>query len=253
MRKWTSPCGSVVLHRADCFDFLQAAPAHSYAAVVTDPPYGSTDCRWDRPFDLVQWWQLVEAATAPAGVVASFAAQPFATNLIHANRRAFRYELVWRKNRPVGFLNANRQPLRDHELILIFCRQPGRSIYHPQKTPGKPYHVKNNTGKASVYRHHRRRETINHGDRHPRSVLAIDEPERGRWHPTQKPVALCEFLVRSYTGPGDIVLDPFAGSGSTALACLAAGRRFVGCERDPENFARAVERLKSYQPAASGV
>jgi len=244
MRRWNSRCGAVALYHTDCFDFLAGCPAGAFSAVVTDPPYGSTDCRWDKPFDLARWWQLVDRATSPAAVVASFAAQPFATNLINSNRKAFRYELVWKKTRPVGFLNANRQPLRDHELIVVFCRRPGRSIYHPQKTPGKPYHTKNH-GKANVYARHERCETINHGDRHPRSVLAIDEPGRGRWHPTQKPVALCEWLVRSYTSPGDTVVDPFAGSCSTALACLASGRRFVGCERDPKNFRRAVERLQA--------
>lgn len=244
MRRWISPSGTVALYHTDCFDFLAGCPAGAFSAVVTDPPYGSTDCRWDKPFDLAKWWRLIDRATRPAAIVASFAAQPFATTLINSNRQAFRYELVWRKTRPVGFLNANRQPLRDHELIVVFCRQPGRSIYNPQKTAGKPYHVKNH-GKANVYGHHQRIDSINHGDRHPRSVLFIDEPGRGRWHPTQKPVPLCEWLVRSYSNKGKTICDPFAGSGSTALACLASGRRFVGCEKDRANFDRAVERLKA--------
>lgn len=243
MRCWKSRDGKITLYNADCFDVFARYGEAAFDAVVTDPPYGSTDCRWDKPFDLAAWWRELDRVTGPAAVVASFAAQPFATNLIASNRKGFRYELVWRKSRPVGFLNANRQPLRDHELIVIFCRQPGRSIYNPQKTAGKPYRSRNQ-GKASVYAHHVRIDTINHGDRHPRSVLAIDEAGRGRWHPTQKPVPLCEWLVRSYTRPKDTVFDPFAGSASTAIACRQSGRQFVGCEKDLTIFARAVKRLK---------
>lgn len=250
-RFWKSQDGAIELHHSDCFAFLEHRPELQFAAVVTDPPYGSTDCAWDKCCDLDAWWKLINQATPPTAVVASFAAQPFATDMINSNRRGFRYELVWEKTRAVGFLNANRQPLRAHELILVFCRRPGSSVYHPQKTKGKPYKVVNHGGSCRVYARHVRRASVNHGDRHPRSVLAIDEPGRGRWHPTQKPVALCEWLVLSYSNAGDTVFDPFMGSASTAVACARTGRRFVGCERDPENFERAVERLRLEQ-AQSG-
>lgn len=244
MRCWKSKDRSIELFHQDCFEFLAARSGRKYDAVITDPPYGSTDCRWDKTFDLEAWWQLIDGCTTDKAIVASFAAQPFATNLIISNRKSFRYELVWRKVRPVGFLNANRQPLRDHELIVVFCCRPGQSTYNPQKTAGKPYRVAHG-GSTSIYRRHKRIESINHGDRHPRSVLVLDEPGRGRWHPTQKPVVLCEWLVKSYTNQGETVLDPFAGSASTAIACRNSGRRFIGCEKDPDNFRRAVDRLSS--------
>jgi len=225
-------------------ELLADVSPETVQAVLTDHPYGSTDCHWDKVVDLAAWWKEIDRVTPPNAIVASFAAQPFATDLINSNRKNFRYELVWHKAKAVGFLNANRQPLRGHELIMVFCRQPGKSVYNPQKTPGKPYRITAKS-KTTIYRHHKFLPTVNHGDRHPTSVLALNALGGKRYHPTQKPLLMCEWLVKSYTNAGHLVLDPFAGSATFAVACHRTGRRFLGFERDPEIFKAAVARLKA--------
>lgn len=239
------------LFLGDCLEGMATLADRSVSAVLTDHPYGSTDCHWDRRVDLAAWWAQVDRVTTETAVVASFAAQPFATDLINSNRRAFRYELVWDKVSPVGFLNANRQPMRVHELLLVFCRRPGGSYYDPQKRPGKPYHAKLSASRTSVYRRHRAVEVINTGTRHPTSILRYPKPSRGRLHPTEKPLSLCEWMVLSYTRPGTVVLDPFAGSMPIGQAALMHGRRFIGFERDPEIFAKGQGRLLPFMDARS--
>lgn len=241
-RTWRSPDGTIVLHQAAAFDLLPELAGVD--AIICDPPYGVTDCSWDQAPDTKQLGELIGRAVKPAAVIAMFATQPFANDLITTWRKSFRYELVWRKNRPVGFLNANRQPLRQHELVLIFCTKLGSSTYNPQKTAGKPYTTKAAKEISQVYRSHRPVDHINPGERHPTSVLAFDH-DSVRIHPTQKPLALCEWLVKSYTNEGELVADVYFGSAATAVACWRTGRRFVGCERDPEIFARAVARLET--------
>lgn len=242
----TSPAQpiQVELRHGDAYQLLPSLPDASIDLVATDPPYGSTDCGWDHKIDLREFWAQMWRVLTPAGVAVVFAAQPFATDVINAARKHFRYELVWFKARKVGFLNANLQPLRQHELILVFNRQPKRSKYRPQLTAGSPYHTKGKTP-TRVYRKikNQDRETINLGTRHPTSVLQLNDFGGRRVHPTQKPTDLCRWIVRSYSDPGDLVLDPFAGSASTGVACQAEGRRFIGFERDPEIHAVAAARL----------
>lgn len=239
------------LFRGDCLDVMATLADRSVHAVLTDHPYGSTDCHWDRRVDLAAWWAEIDRVTTLTAVVATFAAQPFATDLINSNRRAFRYELVWDKVSPVGFLNANRQPMRVHELILVFCRHPRGSHYYPQKRPGKPYRAKLSASRCSVYSKHRAVETINTGTRHPTSILRFPKPSRGRLHPTEKPLSLAEWMVLSYSRPNTTILDTFAGSMPIGEAALMHDRRFIGIERDPEIFARGRDRLLPFMDARS--
>lgn len=230
--------------QGDCLEVMATLADCSVHAVLTDHPYGSTDCHWDQRVNLAAWWQQVDRVTTETAVVVCFAAQPFATDLINSNRRAFRYELVWDKLQPVGFLNANRQPLRIHELLLIFCRRPGKSIYQPQFSPGKPYVSHAKANRTSIYSSHGAKTVINPGRRHPTSILRFSKPGRGRIHPTEKPEPLLAWMVNSYTRPGSVVLDPFMGSASTGEAAIRRGRRFIGIERDPEFFAAGSARLE---------
>ena len=240
------------LYCADYLDAMSTLAYRSVHAVLTDHPYGSTDCAWDQRVDLAAWWREVDRVTMETAVVASFAAQPFATDLINSNRRAFRYELVWDKVLPVGFLNANRQPMRVHELLLVFCRRPSGSIYNPQKRPGKPYVMRKRADRGSVYRAHGAHLTVNTGTRHPLSILRFAKPNaRDRIHPTEKPLALCEWIVKSFTRPGCTVLDSFMGSASFGEAALKNGRRFIGIERDPTIFRTAAARLFPVMDARS--
>ena len=237
---------SITLLHGDCIEVMATLPDKVAHLVVTDPPFNSTDCHWDTPFDFAAWWTQINRVTTENAVVACFAAQPFGTDLINSNRKQFRYELVWDKLAPVGFLNANRQPMRVHEQIIIFCRRPGKATYTPQKFPGKPYRSKARAGDARtpIYRRHKPVETINAGDRHPTSILRFAKPAHNRRrHPTEKPAALLNWLVRSYSCEGQTVLDPFAGSFSTIEAAAAAGRSAIGIERDPIFFASARKRF----------
>jgi site-specific DNA-methyltransferase (adenine-specific) len=213
-------------------------------AVITDPPYGSTDCDWDRKIDLHAWWSQIERLTTVNAVIVIFSAQPFTTALINSRPRLFRYDLVWDKLAPVGFLNANRQPLRVHEQMLIFCRAPGKSVYQPQKIAGKPYISRARANRTPIYRHHRAVSTFNTGWRHPTSILRFHKPHASqRRHPTEKPLPLLSWLVQSYTRRPMTILDPFMGSGSAGEAALRAGRRFIGIEQDRRFFNVAKQRL----------
>lgn len=235
--------GNATLYHGDCFDILPSIACVD--AVISDPPYGCTDNQWDaKPLAVERFWHTVKAIAKKDAVFALLANMRFAVELISANHKMFRYDLIWHKNRAVGFLDANKRPLRAHELILIFCRK--LPLYHPQKTPGKPYFTKAQ-GTVSNYSCRTSRIFANNptGERCPQSVLdfSVDTPNASSFHPTQKPVALMEWLVKTYTNPGDIVLDPFMGSGSTGIACLRNGRRFIGIEREEKYFEVACQRL----------
>jgi site-specific DNA-methyltransferase (adenine-specific) len=221
---------------------LAGLPDAAVDAVIVDPPYGTTDLAWDTAPQLAPWWAQVHRVTKETGVIAVFTAQPFTSAVIGTNRKNYRYELIWSKTRPTGFLDANRRPLRSHENILIFARRMRGSTYHPQKTPGRPYHARRSGRRCAHYRQSKTVETVNRGDRHPWSVLTFPH-DVGGMHPTQKPLALVEWLVRSYTDPGDVVLDCYMGSGTTGEACALNGRGFIGVERDAEYFRFARHRI----------
>ena len=229
------------LYRGDCCDIMRTLPPASVDAVITDPPYGTTDLSWDKPIDLDRFWIEVNRVAKETAVVVAFCAQPFTTRLINSNPKCFRYELVWEKARAVGFLDANKRPLRAHETLLIFVRKCKGSTYNAQKTPGKPY-ISKGCGVAQHYRNKKKIASVNLGDRHPRSVLRFTHDKRSL-HPTQKPLELMRWIVASYTNAGDMVLDPYMGSGSTGEACQLLGRRFIGMERDEKHFATASARL----------
>lgn len=242
MTTWT-------LSHDDWQTLLARIPDASIDAIITDPPYGTTNIEWDKAPDLPTLWREFERVIKPSGNMVLFCAQPFTTDLINSNRAHFRHETIWHKTQSVGWLDANKRPLRAHENILLFCKHyrgaknAKLATYNPQKTAGKPYESKGNRGVSGHYNQTTQRTpTINTGDRHPTSVQTFGR-DAISLHPTQKPLALMRWLVRSYTNDGDLVLDPFAGSGSTGEACIAEGRRFIGSERDAAHFATAHTRL----------
>ena len=240
--------------QGDCFEILPTMEAGSADAVITDMPYGTTNLSWDHKVDLVKFWDLIRHILKPGGVTVAFSQQPFTTDLINSNRRWFRYELIWRKTAPVGFLDANRRPMRIHENILVFCENFRRSndgkrsamTYNPQMTIGKPYSKRGGKNRAAHYSFYGPdREVVNRTERFPVDVL--DFPNRGgpAYHPTQKPVDLLEWLVRTYTREGELVVDPFAGAGSTLVACKKTGRRGIGIDREEGYLIRANLRLEN--------
>lgn len=215
----------------------------SVSLILCDLPYGTTNCSWDTVIPFRPLWEQYRRVLKSRGVVVLTATQPFATDLINSARDLFRYDLVWEKSAPVGFANCRRQPLRSHELILVFYkRQP---TYVPQGLVKleKPIHRPAKRRGGNVY-HSLAKACVQEYTNYPRSVLRF--PFRGRrLHPTQKPLELMEYLIRTYSNEGELVLDNCMGSGTTAEAALNTGRRFVGFESDTQYFEAARHRIEA--------
>jgi site-specific DNA-methyltransferase (adenine-specific) len=209
-------------------------------AVITDPPYQKTQNQWDSivPFD--EMWERLNKLVKLNGVVVLFGQNSFTFKLGLSNEKMFRYSLVWEKTKAGGFLNAKRMPLQAHEDILVFYNK--LPVYNPQFTAGQPYVKKAVTnGDGSNYGKFDRvgKVAINEGKRFPRSVVKIANDNHGSFHPTQKPVELMEYLVKTYTNEGDTVLDFTMGSGTTGVACRQTGRSFIGIAKDRISTASA--------------
>ena len=243
--------GNYRLELTDAFDYVQTIAEGSIDAFISDLPYGTTQLTWDVVPDLERLWREVYRVCKPSAVQVMFSAQPFSTDLINSNRKRFRYPLVWAKTMPTGFLDANRKPLRCHEDILIFA-ETGRTTYNPQMTKGVAKGYINRRSSANHYNSVEATWTVNNGERYPVSVLDFGlDPRTGGQHPTQKPLELLCYLVKTYTNPGDTVLDLFAGSGTTLAACLHTGRKAIGCEIDPQYHSVALRRLEAIEAQQS--
>ena len=244
---------SYQLHHGDCLELMQAIPDGSVDMILCDLPYGTTACKWDTviPFEPL-WAQYRRVAKRNAAIVLT-ASQPFTTALIASNMREFRYCWVWAKSRVTGFANAKVQPLRCVEDVVIFYRS--RPTYNPQgirridavKRNGGSVggdslrgDTEGSAGKGSLRT--AGAEYVQEFTGYPRQVLNIGS-ESGTIHPTQKPVALMEYLIRTYTREGETVLDNCMGSGTTGVACANTGRQFIGIERDDKYFQIASERI----------
>ena len=242
---------SYALHNTDCLTWMEAQPVACFDAIIADPPYMTTNLHFDKApaLDWAAWWAQAWRVVKPSGVVVLFAADLFTVDLILTQRANYRYRLVWCKTMGTGFLDANRRPLRAHEDVLVFSQQPSETTYNPQRWQAQK--LQNAQGKR-VQSHYGAiaEQTLQQRslDRHPLSFIHFgSEPTTGRQHPTQKPLDLMRWLVRTYTNPGDTVLDCFAGSGSTLAACLMEGRNGVGCEMDSGYYAKATARLQAIQ------
>lgn len=227
----------------DCIAGMSLLPDGCVDMVLTDLPYGITGGHWDSIIPFPALWQQLDRVVKPNGAVVMTAAQPFTTALIGSNRKAFRYCWYWLKNQVTGFPFSHFQPLRCVEDVVVFYRKA--PTYHPQglvalekpqREPGRKMDVN------SVYRAGGlARETLREFTNYPRQVLTIPCQREGL-HPTQKPVALFEYMVRTYTDPGELVLDCCMGSGTTKVACRNAGRDYVGFEIDPGFYEVAENR-----------
>lgn len=232
----------IELYQGDCLEKMVEVPDHTVDMIFTDLPYGTTHNVWDKRISLEELWEQYKRVLKSGGVVLLFSQQPFTTDLVNSNRKWFRYEWVWQKSRPVGFLNANRMPLRFHENIVVFYEH--LPTYNPQKTPGKPYTSKG-ARYTTNYRPFKPIPTTNRdGMRYPRDVVTFSSGNNiGKIHPTEKPVDLLEYMIRTHTDAGDIVLDSCMGSGSCGVACQRLGRDFIGIEKDPGYFESARKRI----------
>lgn len=198
---------------------MKRMPDGAIDMILCDPPYGTTDCEWDQVIPFDQLWEQYRRIIKDNGAIVLFAQQSFATDLINSNRKWFRYEWVWEKTKALGFLNAKRMPLRCHENVLVFYKH--LPVYNPQFTVGKPYVSKSDgkDKKTSLYRKYGKAyEMINPGHRYPRDVVRFASNSKEMLHPTQKPIKLAEYLIRTYTDVGDVVLDNTRSENSTSLA-----------------------------------
>lgn len=234
------------LFEGDCLEILKRFPAESVALVLCDLPYGTTQNRWDSVIDLTELWKQYKRILKPNGAVVLSAQGVFTAKLILSNEQWFKYKLVWEKSKPTNFLNSKKQPLRKHEDICVFyAKQPP---YNPQMGPGGAYSkgIRKNQLTGS-YGDFQPVLVESEGGRYPTDVIyfktAESEPERTVWHPTQKPVELGRYLVRTFSNEGDTVLDNAFGSGSFLVAAALEKRAFVGIERNEEVHLFKNERI----------
>lgn len=232
------------LFNGDCIEVMKTLPDKSIDSVICDPPYGITDCDWDKSIvPLEPMWKELKRLAKPEAPILLFCTFSFGVKLYNSNPNGFKYDLVWEKTMPVGYLNAKKLPLRKHELVLVF----GGNKYNPIKAGEKlekpkkkrddrkeiksPYHCKIAKG------------GYDDGTRYPTSLLEFSNGNIGNVHRTQKPIDLMNWLVQLYSNKGDTVLDFTMGSGSTGVASINLGRNFIGIERDEEIFNIAKARI----------
>jgi len=233
---------SGTFYQGDCFEVMKTLADGSIDMVLADLPYGTTQNKWDCVLPLDMLWDVYWAVCS--GSVVLTAAQPFTSALVMSQVKRFRYDWTWRKPKGTGHLNAKKMPMRDKEDILIFGKP--NSIYNPQFSEGLSFGNKRGRNTES-YGLHRAENEVNEGKRYPKQVLEFGVVERGTLHPTQKPVALFEYLIRTYTNEIMTVLDNTAGSGTTAIAAMNANRRWICIEKDPVYYERAVERIRAHE------
>lgn len=230
----------------DCLERMKEIPDGSVDLILTDPPFGTIQNKWDSviPFDLM--WSELKRIIKPKGAIVLFGSQPFTSTLIMSNLKWFKYEQIWDKNKGAQPQLANIQPMKSHENILVFGK--GKINYYPQKTKGDPY-TRDNKQKHSDHSLSKGLKPIkqvNTGFRFPKTVLLYprDFSAQSRLHPTQKPVALLEYLIKTYTQENETVLDFTFGSGSTGVAAMNTNRKFIGIEMDEGYFNIAKERIE---------
>lgn len=223
----------------DCFDVMATLEAGTVDMVLCDLPYGTTQNKWDSVLPLDRLWADYWRLLKSNGAAVLTAQPPFDKALGASQLNALKYEWIWEKPRATGHLNCKKQPMKSHENVLVFCRE--QSAYYPQMTPGEKYSAHGGPSKRDNYGGFSTTRENDGSLRYPRSIQQFNN-EAG-FHPTQKPVALFEYLIRTYTNPGELVLDNTAGSGTTAIAAVQSGRRWICIERGPEYFAKACARV----------
>ena len=229
----------------DCLEVLKEIPDNSVDMILSDLPYGTTQCRWDTPIPLAPLWKEYRRIAKPNAAMVFTAAQPFTSVLVASNLKEFRYTWVWEKSKATGYLNSKKMPMRAHEDICIFYRK--LPTYNPQMWESSPYNKGEAHRPTEVYGKQKSVLVKNDtGLRYPRTVqyFKTAESEGKVYHSTQKPLALFEYLIKTYTNEGDTVLDSCVGAGTTALAAINCDRNFIAIEIDPTYAEITQERIK---------
>ena len=240
--------GRYKLYQGDCLEVMDVliSLGVKFDAIITDPPYGTTACKWDSiiPFD--KMWEKVNKLIKPNGAIVLFGNEPFTSRLICSNLKGFKYRWDWNKKIPSGMSYAKYRPMQQTEDICIFTKNGEKTIYNPQMIkrdkPIKSGGTKHSETAPIKYKDKDFKKTYEY--KNPITLIEFDKIRKGSLHPTQKPVELLEYLIKTYTNENEVVLDFTMGSGTTGVACMNTNRRFVGIELDENYFNIAVERLK---------
>jgi len=234
------------IYNMDCLEGMKYIDDKSIDMILCDLPYGTTKCKWDIVIPFEPLWEQYERIIKDNGAIVLFGSQPFTSALVMSNLKLFRYELIWQKTLATNFMLVKKQPAKKHENILVFYKK--QPTYNPQMEIGKPYKDKPRKRTVGI---HGNAETIkkainNEGTRYPSSVQLFSNGNNGNVHPTQKPVELCEYLIKTYTNENELVLDNCIGSGTTAIACINTNRNFIGFELDKEYYEIAKNRINKH-------
>lgn len=243
------------IYLGDCLELMNDIPSGSVDMILCDLPYGTTNIAWDVIIPFAPLWHHYERVIKQNGAIVLTSSQPFTTDLIMSNRSLFRYEIIWAKTQKTGFLDARRKPLKGHENILVFYKK--QPTYNPQKTIKKDTQIgrirKEREGTCLQYSKHLNGKYIEDGTRYPSSVIEISNWNGALFgnninatkHPTQKPVPLFEYLIKTYTNEGETVLDNCSGSGTTAIACIRNNRNYICIEKNETYFENSIKRIEN--------
>lgn len=235
-----------MLINGECLKEMENIRSGSIDMILTDPPYGTTKCSWDSVIPIDKMWIQLNRIIKDNGAIVLCGTHPFASRLICANLKYFRYEWIWEKPIANGFFNANLTPLRAHECLLVFYKKT--PTYNPQKTFGHERKKSNRLFSGSeIYGKSFKKSAYDSTERYPRSVQLFGADKEKRLHPTQKPVELMKYFIETYTNENDVVLDFTMGSGSTGVACKFLDRQFIGIESNETYFNIAVDRIEKSQ------
>ena len=234
----------VNLLHGDCLELMKGIPDNSIDMILCDLPYGTTQCKWDEiiPFDKL--WEQYNRIIKNNGAIVLFGSEPFTSLLICSNLKNFKYNWIWQKNKATGFLNAKKQPLNDNETISVFYKK--QCTYNPQMTVAEKVYKRGVSykKKSDCYGEEKPFVQVDNGFRYPKRIQYFNNNfTKKQLHPTQKPVELLEYLIKTYTNENEIVLDNCMGSGSTGVACLNTNRRFIGMELEEKYFEIAKDRM----------
>lgn len=238
------------LYNGDCLEIMKDIPDKGIDMILCDLPYGRTQNKWDSIIPLDKLWEQYNRIIKNNGAIVLFAQTPFDKVLGVSNLKMLKYEWIWEKEQGTGFLNAKKMPLKNHENILIFYKKP--PIYNPQMKKGKPYTLERNTFTVNYGKQVDMVRTKNTGERYPLTILKFKR-DKEKLHPTQKPVDLLRYLIKTYTEEGDTVLDNCMGSGSTGVACINTNRKFIGIELDVDYYNIAKQRIDEYAKSSTRV
>ena len=239
------------LYHGDCLEIMKNIPNKSINLILCDLPFGTTRNKWDKIISFNKLWEQYNRIITDNGCIALFGQEPFTSKLIMSNLKMFKYRITWEKTLASGQLNCNYAPLKKYEDIIIFSKSSAcyvknkekAMVYNPQFSVGEPYKIKRKAVSSKIYDKQKENSCINDGFRYPTDIIKFSNPRVKNGHPTQKPVDLLEYLIRTYTNEDDIVLDNCMGSGSTGVACLNTNRKFIGIELDKNYFNIAVSRI----------